>query len=89
MKKLIITAVAALTLITGCTPRQSNLYPNAGIVTDVDRTTDTVTWTDGYNDWCFEGTEDWMVGDGIAAIMDDNGTEIVTDDEIVSVRYIG
>jgi len=30
-----------------------------------------------------------MVGDGIAAIMDDNGTETVTDDVIVSVRYIG
>ena len=89
MKKLIALALIALTLIACSKAKRSTLYPDAGIVTGVDRETDTVTWTDGWNDWCFEGTEDWMVGDGIAAIMDDNGTETVTDDVIVSVRYIG
>lgn len=89
MKKLITLALIGLTFIACSKANRSNLYPDAGIVTGVDRETDTVTWTDGYHDWCFEGTEDWMVGDGIAAIMDDNGTEIVTDDVIVSIRYIG
>lgn len=65
-------------------------YPKAGIVTAIDRDADTVTFTDGAGlDWSFYGVEDYMVGDYVAAIMDDNGTENVLDDEIVTVRYAG
>ena len=68
----------------------ADLYPLAGIVTGIDRDTDAVEWTDySGNEWSFYGIEDWMIGDGVAAIMDDNGTENVADDAIVSVRYVG
>ena len=65
-------------------------YPLAGTVTGLDQGANVVTFTDGAgNDWEFYGTEDWMIGDGVAALMDDNGTAIVTDDVIVSARYAG
>lgn len=64
------------------------LYPKSGIVTNVNETADTVTVRDcnGF-EWQFKGTEDWMYGDGVAMIMYDNHTEIIFDDEIVTVRY--
>lgn len=66
------------------------LYPTAGIVTEVDYSTDTVTFTDSTgNTWSFSGTEDWMLGDGCAAIMDGRGTDTIYDDTIVAVRYCG
>ena len=68
----------------------AGLYPLAGTVTGLDQGANVVTFTDGAgNDWEFYGTEDWMIGDGVAALMDDNGTAIVTDDVIVTVRYAG
>lgn len=66
-----------------------DLYPNVGIVTEVDAESDTVYWSDGNDKWFFYGTEDWMVGDGIAVIMSDEGTEEITDDRMVgNPRYI-
>ena len=38
------------------------LYPNVGIVTEVDTESDTVYWSDGNDEWFFHGIEDWMVG---------------------------
>ena len=68
----------------------AGLYPLAGTVTGLDRAEDVVTFTDGAGlVWSFYGCDDWMIGDGVAALMDDNGTAIVTDDVIVSVRYAG
>ena len=82
--------LAGLMIGSGAGKTGSGLYPRSGIVTGIDRDADVVTWTDGAgNDWSFYGTGDWMIGDGVAALMDDNGTAIVTDDVIVSVRYAG
>lgn len=68
----------------------AELYPRSGVVTGIDRDSDTVEWTDASGHvWAFAGCEDWMVGDGVAAIMDDMGTDAITDDAIVSVRYAG
>ena len=68
----------------------AGLYPLAGTVTWLDRDADVVEWTDGAGlVWSFYGCDDWMIGDGVAALMDDNGTAIVTDDVIVTVRYAG
>lgn len=75
--------IVALMLSSGI-----SLYPNAGVVTEVNREADLVTFCDGYHDWTFEGCEDWDVGDGIAVIMSDNGTETVYDDEVISVKYV-
>ena len=96
MKKLAFAAAVLLVgagLLTGpaaAPEAPAGLYPLAGTVTGLDRAEDVVTFTDGAgNDWEFYGTEDWMIGDGVAALMDDNRTAIVTDDVIVSVRYAG
>lgn len=68
----------------------TDMYPTAGIVTEVDYSTDTVTFTDATgNAWSFSGTEDWMLGDGCAAIMDGRGTDTIYDDAVVAVRYCG
>lgn len=67
-----------------------NLYPLSGIVTETDYNSDTVTITDCAGmTWQFYGVEDWAVGDIAACIMDDNGTELIFDDEIVKVYYAG
>ena len=42
------------------------------------------------NVWEFEDTcGDWEIGDVCSVLMCDNGTEIVTDDIIMSVKYSG
>ena len=67
-----------------------NVYPASGFVTDMNVPENTVTVTDATgHEWAFEGTEDWFIGDGVSMILSDNGTEIVTDDTILSVRYNG
>ena len=69
-----LVAVSGIRVGTANTAEiEPNLYPNVGYVTEVDVETDTVTWNDGWNDWTFYGVEDWMVGDGIAVIMSDEG----------------
>ena len=66
------------------------LYPMTGTVVDLNETNDTVTIeTATGNRFTFYGTEDWQIGDTAAAIMYSNGTETVTDDIILSVRYYG
>ncbi len=92
MRKFVLMAIAAIAangMNVSAAPITARLYPDAGIVTEVDKESDTVTWTDGTNNWYFYGTEDWMIGDGIAVIMSDNGTENVIDDHMVgSPKYI-
>ena len=66
----------------------NNYYALSTTVTDVDYKTDVVTVTDhNGNEWQFSGCEDWMTGDGCALVMDDMGTEIIYDDEIMNTRY--
>ena len=90
MKRLILFML--ITLIsdnakTTITP-SNNYYALSTTVTDVDYESNTVTVTDhNGNEWQFSGCEDWMTGDGCALVMDDMGTEIIYDDEIVNTRY--
>ncbi len=76
---------------TVCRPPEApdnTLYAKSGTVTAIDRKNDSVTFTDhSGNEWMFAGAEDWMVGDHLAAVMDDNGTASILDDIIVSVHY--
>jgi hypothetical protein len=78
MKELILAAILA-----------GNIYPISGKVVTVDALEDTVTFqTESGMLYAFSGTEDWMIGDNVAAIMWDNDTpEDVTDDAIMTVRY--
>ncbi len=65
-------------------------YPTCGIVIEVNEEENLVIFQDFTgNQWSFEGTEDWCVNDICACIMNDNGTVIIYDDIIVSVRYCG
>lgn len=68
----------------------SELYPACGIVVEIDEENDLVMVEDFNGDiWIFEGIEDWFIGDICAMMMDDNGTDTIYDDIIVSVRYCG
>ena len=41
------------------------------------------------NKWKFRGCEDYENGDVVSMLIDSNGTEKVTDDIILQVRYSG
>ena len=90
MKRLILFML--ITLISdnakATTTPSNNYYALSTTVTDVDYESDTVTVTDhNGNEWQFSGCEDWMIGDGCALVMNNMGTEIIYDDEIVNTRY--
>lgn len=69
-------------------PRPHETYSSLFEVTEIDRIEHVVTITDcnGF-DFQFYGDDDWEIGDMLTAIMDNNGTHKITDDEIISVRY--
>ena len=68
----------------------SHIYPMSGIVTEVNRQENKIIITDSVgNEWEFNGTDDWHIGDIAAMIMEDNGTEKIYDDEIIDVQYDG
>lgn len=70
--------------------RLDGIYPKSGTVIAVNLAEDTVTFTDQRGDvWSFYGAEDWMEGDRIAVIMDDNGTPGISDDLVLAARYEG
>lgn len=91
---IIFLTTFILAMLVSCstkgTTSQVTQYPATMIVTETDTATDTVVCED-YNGnlWEFEGIEDWTEGDIVAAIMYDNATEIIYDDEFVMVRYNG
>lgn len=65
-------------------------YSTIGRITGYDLPSDTlyITTTDG-NLWEYEGIEDWLYNDFCSMVFCDNGTDDITDDEIVYMRYIG
>jgi len=65
-----------------------SLYPDAMTVTDITQDTVTIETSTG-NLFQFTGAEDYEVGDMVATIMYSHGTEEVTDDSILCVRYAG
>lgn len=69
---------------------KSSVYPLTTKVVMVDYSTD-VVWCKDYNGnvWEFYGCEDWAIGDVASLLMNDNGTENISDDEIMSARYQG
>lgn len=84
-----IIAIIIATVIMNLTPVE-NLYPMTAVVTTVDYETDIVTMRDfNGNLWQFEGCEDWLENDVVACIMNNKGTPIIFDDEIVDLHYEG
>lgn len=92
MKKTVITiAIVALIFISGFASGikflSSHIYSRNGIVTEVNREEDTVTWFDGYFDWAITDADDWHEGDGITVINFDMMTDDITDDYTIEYRY--
>lgn len=97
MKKSILTiAVATIlsSIISFCIVESrpavdiSHYYAFSATVVALDE--DTVTVSDGFNVWEFEGTfgcDPFSVGDNLDLLMWDNNTNDITDDVIKDVRY--
>ena len=85
-----IATIITLIIIALCGVATAELYPETARVIAVNHEKDTVT-VQTFNDFIFvfEGCEDYMEGDGVALIMEDNGTEKVFDDEIIMAQYCG
>ncbi len=65
-------------------------YPTTAKVVKVNRKKNVVTVKDyNGNKWKFRGCEDYMKGDVVSMLMDSNGTEKISDDVILQVRYSG
>jgi hypothetical protein len=66
------------------------LYPAVMQVVEVNADEDLLVLADfNGNAWEWEGVDDWQVGDLAGLIMNDCGTVVIYDDEIVSIRYCG
>ena len=86
--KTTIAIMTALLLIALCACASAEWYPMTARVMEVNYTEDTVTvMTSTGHLFAFYGCEDWQEGDCASLIMEDNGTENITDDEIVQARY--
>lgn len=82
-KVLFIMMIAALLMITG---RKNDFYPVRGIIAEINRTEDIVYFVDPTgNEWGFYGVGNWQENDMVVVIMDDNGTENIYDDQIITV----
>ena len=89
-KIAIIATAITIVLIALCGVATSEIYPETAKVVEVNYDTDTVT-VETFTGFLFSfyGCEDWTVGDCASLIMEDNGTELVYDDEIIMAQYGG
>lgn len=91
----IVLASAVLSANAKPEPLPEGYYANFGVVTEVgddyvifmEPGSGTETCPNGMV-WSFYGS-DWEEGDRVSAIMCDNGTPSVLDDEVVEVKYNG
>ena len=88
--KNVIMVLMVVVLMVVCVNAFAEDYAMVTKVVKVDYSTDLVDVVDANgNIWQFYGCEDWDVNDLCACLMDDNNTEIIYDDVIVSCRYCG
>lgn len=67
-----------------------DVYSLTTVVIAVDYDNDCVYCQDFNGEvWCFSGCEDWAINDVCSMVMYDNHTPIISDDEIVSMKYCG
>lgn len=89
MKKF-IAIVALFVMVFAFSTARAEIYPQTFFVNDIDHAQDMLILIDfNGNEWLWSGIEDYEKGDIIAAIMEDNGTEIIYDDIIINIRYSG
>ena len=88
VKKVATVALTAAMALSTLTSASAEFYSNLFQIVETDREQDVVTVVDSNGfEYQFTEVEDLEVGDFLTAVMDDNGTEEVFDDIIVSVRY--
>lgn len=69
---------------------ERDLYSLTTVVCDFDYENDLVYCEDFNGEvWCFEGIEDWVLGDIASFVMYNHKTPIIYDDEIINVKYCG
>ena len=88
MKKLLIIILAIAIIACTCSCGKSTLYPETARVVEICND-EVVVETYTGNLFAFYGAEDWMIGDTVSIIMDSCGTENITDDIIITVKYSG
>lgn len=80
---------SVVAMLSGMSP-DGYIYPETGIVTQVDYSTNTVTFTTCEQvPHYFTGCEDWDVGDICSAIMYSPDQYNVFDDQVLSAVYSG
>ena len=95
MKKVAITLMIALMMFVMCVmvahaEEEHDFYAKVGIICRMDYDNDIVYVVDFFGEeWSFFDCDEWDIGDIVAAVMDTMGTELIYDDEIVSVTYNG
>ena len=96
IKLAIITFLCLFVVVLGSSKvlaqkENSNIYPECLQIVEINQAADIVQGkTCSGLIFSFYGVEDYMLGDLVAVIMDDNGTpESVLDDIIIDVRYAG
>lgn len=82
LKKAVLTYFCVILLgLVWLSSGNAELYPRVAVVDDVDPETDIVLFVDGVGFiWEYEGASDWEVGDTVALMLDDSGTDVVYDD---------
>ena len=95
LSALIIGTVAS---ITSCQPQKEvGYYPTTAVISNVceaEVETEKNYWLTledfNGNKWAYiSENADWLEGDIVSLIMCDNGTEDITDDMIIYVKYSG
>lgn len=85
MAAVAASALIALALILAFL---RSLYPDAMTITEISGDLVTIETATG-NQFQFYGAEDYEEGDLVAVLMYSKGSESVTDDIIIRVRYAG
>lgn len=93
MKKVAITLMLAAMMFVMCViiaHGEGQYYALVGVVVELDMC-ENVVYVEDFNGyiWCFDGCEDWIIGDIVGMVMDNMGTENIYDDTIVNVTYNG
>lgn len=85
LKKIVILVVIGIVLMTEA---KADVYSTLFKVEKVDRIEDVAILVDCTgHEWLYTEPEDMEEDDFYTAVMDDNGTELVYDDVIISIRY--
>ena len=88
MKYFLVSLAIAIASIMPLFQHTGTLYVNNGVVVSVDTEHNIVTYKDNNGHlWSFSDAEGWHTMDRITVIMDDNNTNIVTDDIIVTYKH--